>query len=283
MNLSSKSCDWGIAGINASTADVNASFEINLCAFKNRCYEFNKVRFFCNTNDSTQFTPTISTSDLSNDILVESVKIDTANQIIEYQLSKAISKARFGFVKTANSQSKFTLKGISLENTSQKGIVYHSIGLNSATAYTFLRNDFPTQVKKIKPDLIIISLGTNDAYSKYFNETNFYNSFSSLIKKLQESYPQASILLTSPGDSYRKRRYPNLNFTKTPAIFKQLAKDNNCAFWNMHQVMGGYKSINKWYIKQLCQKDKLHFTRSGYELQADLLFDALMKKYFTKH
>ena len=158
--------------------------------------------------------------------------------------------------------------------------MYHSIGLNSATANTFMRNEnFIEQTSSLGASLIVISLGTNDAYSKYFQEEAFYKSFSLLLTKLRASNPKASIILTAPADSYRARKYPNINFTITPKILQALAKEYQCGFWNLAYVMGGYKSINKWHQKKLCQNDKLHFNRQGYELQADLFYDALMKSY----
>jgi lysophospholipase L1-like esterase len=283
MNSPSKTCNWGIAGINTTTYDVNATFSINLCAFQNRCYDFNKVRIFCDINDSTLYDIKISHADFNTDVLVVSTSIDSVQRCIEITLSKCINKGIFSFIKSNEKQKQFTLKGISLENTDKKGIVYHAIGLNSATAATFMRTeDYAHKTRAISPDLIIISLGTNDAYGKYLNEDSFYRNFAALVLKLKEANPNASIMLTSPADSYRKRRYPNINFTITPRILKAVAREYNCGFWNLQHVMGGYKSINKWHQKKLCQNDKLHFNRKGYELQADLLFDALMKSYSNK-
>lgn len=283
MNSPNKKCDWGLSGIDATTTDINATFSVNLCAFKSRCYDFNNIKIYCNTQDSSLFNIHISTTGNNNDSLIYTLKKDTINNFIEFRLIKAISNIKISFSNTSKSQTSFTLKGLILSNTENSGIVYNSIGLNSATANTFLRNEnYLSQTSQVKPDLIIISLGTNDAYGKYLNQVTFKANFSQLILKLKEINPNASIILTSPADSYRKRRYPNINFTITPKILKGIAEEFNCGFWDLHFTMGGYRSINKWYIKKLCQNDKLHFNRKGYELQADLLYDALMKAYSSK-
>jgi hypothetical protein len=41
--------------------------------------------------------------------------------------------------------------------------------------------------------------------------------------------------------------------------------------------MGGEKSILNWYEKGLSGEDKLHFKRSGYEIQGELFVNALIK------
>ena len=43
--------------------------------------------------------------------------------------------------------------------------------------------------------------------------------------------------------------------------------------------MGGLKSMEKWQKAGLAQKDKVHFTRAGYRLMGDLLFEALQKEF----
>ena len=282
MNNPKTVCDWGISAINATTTDEKATFTINLCAFKSRCYEFNTIKLYSDQIDSSSFSILFNKDETEVAPLVTNIQIDTLQHITTYTLSKPISKLTCSFYKNTIGQTHFTLKGISLENTLQNGIVYHSVGLNSATATTFMRNDqFITQTNSLKPSLIVISLGTNDAYGKNFNQALFVQNFTRLITKIKTANPKASIILTSPADSYRKRRYPNINFTITPKLLKDLAKEHHCGFWNLQYIMGGYKSIHKWHQKKLCQDDKLHFKRKGYELQADLFFDALMKSYAT--
>ena len=45
--------------------------------------------------------------------------------------------------------------------------------------------------------------------------------------------------------------------------------------------MGGYGSILDWFKKGLTAKDKLHFSRKGYELQGELLYRALQNGYLN--
>lgn len=68
-----------------------------------------------------------------------------------------------------------------------------------------------------------------------------------------------------------------------------LAREYNGAYWDLFEIMGGLNSIKLWERNGLAQKDKVHFTRKGYYLNADLLFvafrnaygDHLANKYYT--
>jgi hypothetical protein len=59
----------------------------------------------------------------------------------------------------------------------------------------------------------------------------------------------------------------------------ETAKQTDCAVWDFYSLMGGPKSIMNWYKDGLVAKDKLHFDKQGYIIQADLLFGAFMNAY----
>jgi lysophospholipase L1-like esterase len=122
---------------------------------------------------------------------------------------------------------------------------------------------------------VIVSLGTNDAYMAEFDEKAFKRNFGTLIQRMKRALPRASILLTTPGDSYLARKYTNYNNTKATLQILELAEETGCGVWNFYEVMGGLRSVNQWYAHGLATKDKIHLTRKGYHLQGDLLFEAL--------
>ena len=59
----------------------------------------------------------------------------------------------------------------------------------------------------------------------------------------------------------------------------ELAQEHQGAVWDLFEIMGGYQSIKKWELAGLAKRDKIHFTRKGYEFQADLMFDAIKRSY----
>ena len=59
----------------------------------------------------------------------------------------------------------------------------------------------------------------------------------------------------------------------------ELMEKHNVLVWDLFTVMGGQKSIAKWNKAGIAQRDKVHFTIHGYEIIAELMFDAFIKAY----
>jgi len=198
----------------------------------------------------------------------------------EFVLMNETDSVTIGFRQVNPHERAFTLFGITIENE-DPGIVYSSVGVNGADIPAFLRCEYLVpHIRILKPDLIIVSLGTNDAYPRGFSSKEFFEQYEQLLAKLREAAPEASILLTTPGDGYRYRRYYNSNNVGArDAIFK-LAKQEDLAVWDFFSVMGGPNSVYKWYKSGLATYDKLHLTENGYLLQGKLLFEAIMRAYY---
>lgn len=169
----------------------------------------------------------------------------------------------------------FKAQGFILENDSA-GVLYHAVGVNGAEFRHY--NDSPLfyeQLPLLNPNLIIISLGTNDAYMPKFDTLAFVNNIQSMMLSIKSQLPNANFLFTTPGDSYRKRKAKNINMKIARNVIINYCMQNGYAYWDFYEIMGGFGSINKWFLKGLTSKDKLHLTRKGYELQGDILFKAL--------
>ena len=81
------------------------------------------------------------------------------------------------------------------------------------------------------------------------------------------------------NDSYFQGRYPNPNAYKVRESMIRVAKEENAAVWDLFEIMGGLDAIRLWDSFGLAASDRIHFTRSGYVLQADLLFAAIKAAY----
>lgn len=134
-------------------------------------------------------------------------------------------------------------------------------------------------VAVLQPDLFIISLGTNDAYMYNFDVPQFKANIGLIIQKIRRASPNTAILLTAPADNFRRRRYPNKNNAAAAMAMRDLGTQYGIVFWDFYQIMGGFESINDWYSSRLCQRDKLHFTARGYEVQGELLYQAIAQAY----
>jgi len=135
------------------------------------------------------------------------------------------------------------------------------------------------QLRILKPGWVILSLGTNDAYPLHFIKEEFITNYITLVKKIREADPDIPVLLTVPCDSYRRHRYDNSNLVWAREAILEVAKQTDCAVWDFYSLMGGPKSIMQWYKAGLVARDKLHFNKQGYLIQADLLFEAFMEAY----
>ena len=182
------------------------------------------------------------------------------------------------YVVSNESDSIFALNGLILEK-SDPGIVYSAIGVNGAKACDY--NRFPmffNQLKALESDLVVISLGTNESFDKkttvvYFEELQL------MIQNIKAVNPSVEILLTTPPPSFFGRKYPNTFVADYTKKLIETAVENKVAIWDMFQALGGLFAVNDNYKKGLMSKDKVHYSRSGYDLQGQLFFDALMTSY----
>jgi len=268
-----KDFPMGVLGIVAFTNDSVTSFRI-YNKHTQPSLHFNVARIFYDADSTGYQIMPDNTTDFA------SIK-DTANGIltINYHSIQDTLSLKIIRTDTDSVHTHFTLYGISLE-TKHPHLIYHTIGINGASIPSFLRcTYFTSQLKAIHPDLAIMSIGTNDAYRKKFNPMVYYNNLDTLIHKFWEANPHMAIILTVPNDDYYHQLYPNKNTAKQEKVIYDLAKKYHLGVWNLYKIMGGFNSSQKWYQMHLMRRDRIHFTRKGYELKGDLIFSAFLKAW----
>jgi lysophospholipase L1-like esterase len=161
--------------------------------------------------------------------------------------------------------------------------------VNGAEYQHYLRSEyFQQELGELGAQLVIISLGTNEAYNTGdFDPLVFEARVDSFLTAVQITLPQTSILLTTPpgiGQAIRirtkkKRRayayVENKNVAVVCEILKRQAIRHSAAVWDFYQVMGGYDSMSVWAAQGLTDKRRIHFSRKGYLMQGTLLMKAL--------
>ena len=172
----------------------------------------------------------------------------------------------------------FTLTGVCLGNR-RPGFSYHSIGVNGAAVPDYLKCRLTDDLRLLRPDLVIFGIGINDAHEKNFDTVAFKNNYLALCDSIRRVNPKCAFIFVTNNDSYRKtgrRRYAvNTNGPLARDVFYRLAELTGGAVWDQFDIMGGLKSMQKWQKAGLAQADKVHFTRAGYRLMGNLLFDAI--------
>ena len=182
---------------------------------------------------------------------------------------------------TPNTESSsFTLNGIVLEND-QNGIIYHSIGVNGAHFSDYNKSPrFFEQIKALAPDLIIISLGTNETFGRMSPE-RYEDEVNKFISAIRNQYGQCPILLTTPPPSLYKRKNPNpLCMEYANTLIDNSVKDNYSVF-DLYRALGGSEAMQRFIDENLIAGDRVHYTRDGYIEQGDLLYDAFMSNYLN--
>ena len=271
--------NWGVSGITASTFDDTTTLKIYTNNRTYDAYRFDKVRLFFR-DDSTAFKVKLH-SELDSNIVATN---DSLGCYLEFDLKQTADTIYFTFLKDsfASELAEFEIQGVELLNN-KPGLTYSEIGVNGAKVKSFLRcEDFSTQFNTLNPDLVVISLGTNDAYNLGFKDSIFQQHYDSLIRVIKSTVPSASIILTTPGDfrRYRKRTVrENLLIRKT---ILSLGKKYDCGVWDFFSVMGGLGSMKNWVGKKLASPDYIHFSKDGYEFQGKLFFSAVAQLY-AKH
>jgi len=267
---------WGLQGVSAKFKDSIANITVN-ANYKNYSkdtYNFNKLRVFYDewTSDYEVL--------LNNQDIVAKTIINSDAHYIEFTLNKTVTELDFCIKRIDNSDdSEFIMMGIEFMNDNS-GIEYTTIGVNGASFAFYDRCAyFEKQMLLYTPDLFIISIGTNDTYTTDFKPQKFKAYYEKLINSIQKANPDCAILLTVPNDSYYKREFANPNTKLAAKVIYELSEEYKMAIWDLYEIMGGLNSSQKWYTNKLMPKDRIHFTRKGYDIKADLLLKALVNSW----
>jgi lysophospholipase L1-like esterase len=260
----------GVGGISVSTMSPETDLTIILEKDNNLDYRFNRIKVFCNY-ETSGFMVSIDSSIMNSKV--------EGDGFIEFILNAKTDSLQIKIRKNGNSSKAFALYGMVTESA-KNGFLYHSIGVNGAHVPAFLRCQLlEEQLAQLKPDLVILGLGINDAYTQKFNQKQYEDNYAELISRIRKAAPGTAIILTTNNDSYLFRRYVNSNGEKVRESMLKLADKYNTGVWDMYSVMGGLNSVVLWEKSKLAQNDRIHFTREGYLLLGDLFFAALMQDF----
>jgi lysophospholipase L1-like esterase len=268
----------GLGGVTVRSGDEGATIKISLKHYPALNYNFNKITAFFHQEPRSYHVVVMDT--LSQNMayfgnFTSSVIQNSATLNLPYSTNKIIFKS----IKNLAQQDRVTYFGFNFEN-GLPGILYHSLGANGAKYKHYLAAEyFIEQSKALKPDLIIISLGTNEAIDHPYSDPKFPEYIEELIKQLQNQNPDAVFMITTPPDSYRKKNKRNPGVANIREKLLDYVNESKIASYDLYQATGGKHSADDWKKAALLRDDGIHFTRAGYELQGNMLYDALIKAY----
>ncbi len=266
-------CHWGLAGMVASSSDSVADLCLKIPS-KGQ-YAMDKLTLFCPSHVSDEYE---WATDLDTGT-IKSLGYSKRSGGFSFNMDEPSQEFKMVWNRKSTATQPFVLQGCWLENSSP-GIVYSSLGVNGAEASSFLRcPDLQKQVGFIQPDLVIISLGTNDAFSRNFAPKTFYKNMGELVQRIKIASPDADIIFTTPGDNLIGKRYLNRRNDVARQQIMKLAEETGAGVWDFYNIMGGLGSVNQWVRNGLAKSDKVHLSIKGYKLQGDLLYLALTQQY----
>ncbi len=267
--LTKDTSELGMMGIAAVTSDSIS----NMMVFSTKAdqrYFSNKIRVYHNTNVKTY---RVDWEDVNN---LQSSRVDEAGGYTEFMLKQPVDTVSVRFVKVLNEANDLRFYGMELL-IDEPGFVYNTIGVNGAGFTKYERCQlFDQHLKQSKPDMFIISIGTNEANVDEFKPEDFERKYSAMVDKVRAINPYCAFLFTVPNDAFMKKR-PNENVPVLRESIYRIAKKYDAGVWDWFSVMGGFGSSQKWYKDEMMDKLRIHFSRAGYLIQGDLFYEAFLK------
>ncbi len=282
----SKKTPIGPGGIGIRTISTSVNFDILIAPNNGAGYQFNQAVLY-RDDKSTPMLPTGALKDsiqtfrsvekLASRLVTDTFKI--SKQIDLLQLHSTRRKpGTDSLLPTSNFSNIYY--GFSLTN-GKPGVLYHAIGVNGAMFVNYTDADFMERLALLKPDLLIVSLGTNESFGSRFTEREFSSQIQDFLDLVKRYLPNTSLLLTTPAECYRKQRIDkqrvyvrNDNIQKVAHAIVELSRKEGFACWDLFTATGGKNSYKEWYQGKYMGKDRIHFTKRGYQEQANLFYMA---------
>lgn len=167
-------------------------------------------------------------------------------------------------------------------------LAYTDRGINGAFCTTFTRPDRVADIAALRPDLVILSFGTNESHNRRYDPALHRRQMGELVRLLRDSLPGVPMLMTTPPGSYesfrqqRRRRTYKVNPRTAVAVqaIRRFADANGLAVWDMYEAFGGAgRACLDWQEAGLMRPDHVHYLPEGYVLQGELFYRALLKAY----
>ncbi len=190
-------------------------------------------------------------------------------------------------------------KSIKFEFPLNESAYFYGVSLESKNGVYIdnyaLRGNSGVDLKKIKTEslksfqkemdykLVILEFGLNILSGKKTNFSRYEKHMVKIINEMKEAMPEASFILIGVHDKCIKK---GSKFITDPTVLKlveaqkSIANKADITFWNLFEAMGGKNSMVEWVNANPPRafKDYIHFNDVGSKMEAEMLFEELMKK-----
>ncbi|MGX5820226.1 GDSL-type esterase/lipase family protein [Chitinophaga lutea] len=188
--------------------------------------------------------------------------------------------------------TRLAFYGMILRN-GEPGVLYHSVGINGAQFMHYNRSEgvIEAQMRYFQPQLVILSLGTNEAFGGV-TPAQLRAEMETMTRAIRTHAPGAAILFTTPPSGMMKKRQKPYRKKGSKKVYYRTSyvrntltgplrdamlsfcRDNGYACWDLYGLMNQDQRF-----KRAWSPDHIHFNANGYRLQGQLLGDALLQSY----
>ncbi|MDR1499632.1 MAG: GDSL-type esterase/lipase family protein [Tannerellaceae bacterium] len=282
--------DVGPGGVGIKTPATFVNFDIAIAPNNGAGYAFNQVIAYRGSL-SMPLLPSGRLRDSATvyhgqpmpqpmNLLADTIRLDSLADTLSLQSTRR-SEGTDSLLPAASFDNLYY--GFSLTN-GRPGILYHSVGVNGAMFVNYTDERYVGMLAAVfRPALLIVSLGTNESFGRRFTTNGFAAQVEAFVALVKKHLPNTAILLTTPPECYKRvvvdkqRRYRrNENTERVAAAIVQVAASEGVACWDMFTATGGRGSSEKWFNGKMMGRDRIHFSKGGYNEQGALLFEALM-------
>lgn len=262
----------GMSGMSATTYDSSTTFGFTLRP-NNHIKSFHYIKLYHNFNEDyiISIPESFATGFQRRDY--------PEGGYSQFHFEAPIDSITFQVDRIGNAGTPFVFRGWVIENENP-GIAYISIGVNGASTRSYLEcTEFTKEIATVKPDLVIFSIGVNDAQDADIVYADFVARYDSLCNIIESVSPDCAILFCTISDNYIRRKTKNTRSTKINTHIKEVAAKHGAAVWDLYTIMGGLGSIDKWYRSGLASSDRIHFNNTGYKMIGGMMFQAIHEHY----
>ncbi len=269
------SCPLGLSGAAAMTCSEDCALDLSV----DSAFAFQRLRVLGEARGG-EVRPYMVTA------AADTLWAGQAGGDFLFTLPQPVRECRLCFDGLQGDSSRFVLRGVWPERDGV-GMTYTGCGINGAAVPSWLRCELFTEElgRLCPPDLVIFGIGINDAniMSTKFSAEAFKENYRELINGILRVSPNAAFLFVTNNDCWlrvgKRRHVYNANGPVVEQAMTELALEFNGAVFNQFQVMGGLGSSREWVMAGLMNRDHIHFLSSGYQLMADLIYNAFVQDY----
>ncbi len=274
----------GVTGYAAYTYSQNAALKLSLTEKFSEINdlgtfslpEIQKIRIWHSTNESS-FACSL------ND---EFQRVDSATSnghswgVSTFTANVPQNNFTLNLTKTSDIQNQFGFYGFEIVPKIERGIAYHHCGVVGAQfPHLIHKADYAIeQITYLKPDILVFSFGTNEAYNAKLDTAVYTQTIMKFIDQIHDASPNTAIIFTTPPDTRSNNRVPQHQRNVIQQFFR-IANEKNILVYDLNAAMGGWGSMHDWHRNKLSISDKLHFNPAGYALQGQLFTLALLQAY----